>query len=239
MTSVLVTGGSSGIGEALVRQLVASGCEVTFTFRQGRVKAEALSRATGAVGVHYDQRAPQSVSQLAALIRQGTFDGLVHNAGEPVPRQLLLRTDAEQFLAYQVAALHGTLATSCAFAEQARCRGAGGAIVTVLSSVTLGVPPAKLASYVTSKHALLGLTKSMAVEFVRYGVRVNAVSPGMTRTDFNAELPQRFIEQLESALPLQRLASVQEVAAVIQFLLSPEASYVTGANVPVTGGVAC
>lgn len=222
-----------------MRQLAASGWKVVFTFCRSQKEADALSQATGAAGIPYDQRAPQSVSQLAAVIREGAFDGLVNNAGEPVPRQLLLKTDAEQFLAYQLAALRGTLAFSCAFAEQAKRRRVGGAIVNVLSSVTLGMPPAKLASYVTSKHALLGLTKSMAVEFVRYGVRVNAVSPGMTRTDFNAELPQRFIEQVESTLPLQRLASVQEVASVIQFLLSPGATYVTGANIPVTGGAAC
>jgi NAD(P)-dependent dehydrogenase (short-subunit alcohol dehydrogenase family) len=111
--------------------------------------------------------------------------------------------------------------------------------VNVLTSYTLGMPPAKLATYVTSKHALLGLTRSMAVEFIRYGVRVNAVSPGMTRTDFLADLPQEFIEQVEAALPMERLATAAEVAAVIRFLLSPEASYINGANIPVCGGQAC
>lgn len=115
----------------------------------------------------------------------------------------------------------------------------GGAIVNVLTTYTLGVPPAKLAAYVTSKYALLGLTRSMAVEFIRYGVRVNAVSPGVTRTEFIADLPEMFVEQLEAGLPMRRLATPQEVAAVICFLLSVDASYINGANLPVTGGQSC
>ncbi|MGD0947519.1 MAG: SDR family oxidoreductase [Candidatus Binatia bacterium] len=112
-------------------------------------------------------------------------------------------------------------------------------VTGVLTSYTLGMPPAKLATYVTSKHASLGLTRSMAVEFIRYGIGVNAVSPGMTRTGFLADLPQQFIEQVEAALPMERLATAAEVAAVIRFLLSPEASYINGANIPVCGGQAC
>src|SRR5262249_19544334 len=111
--------------------------------------------------------------------------------------------------------------------------------VNVLTTYTLGLPPAKLSAYVTSKYALLGLTRSMAVEFVRYGVRVNAVSPGVTRTEFIADLPERFIEQMEAGLPMERIATPQEVASVICFLLSPEASYMTGVNVPVSGGQSC
>jgi 3-oxoacyl-[acyl-carrier protein] reductase len=239
MMKVLVTGGSRGIGAALVRRLVQEGHEVTFTFCHNEDNARSIATNSGARCVRYDQSAPDSVAALARHLREAEFDSLVNNASQPAQRRLLSKIAPEAFIAYQVAAVRGVLELSQAFAEQAKRRGAGGAIVNVLTSYTLGMPPAKLAAYVTSKHALLGLTRSMAVEFIRYGVRVNAVSPGMTRTDFLADLPQEFIEQVEAALPMERLATAAEVAAVIRFLLSPEASYINGANIPVCGGQAC
>lgn len=236
---VLITGGSGGIGAALVRRLRAAGHAVVFTHCRNADAAAALAAETGADTVVYDQTAPESVDALAARLREGSFDGLVNNAAQVWPRQLLLKTDVDAFLRYQADALRGVFALGRAFAEQAKRAGTPGAIVTVLSSVTLGMPPAKLTPYVTSKYALLGLTRSMAVEFVRYGVRVNAVSPGMTRTDFNAELPERFLEQVAAGLPMERLATPDEVAAAIAFLLSPEASYLAGTNLPITGGQGC
>lgn len=239
MSRILVTGGSGGIGEALVRRLRGDGHDVVFTFCRGAERARRLEEATGARPVRYDQSSTALVQDLASLVRKGDFDALVNNGGEPPKRQLLVKTDADQFMACQVNALRGVLELSNAFAARARERQTGGAIVNVLTTYTLGVPPAKLAAYVTSKYALLGLTRSMAVEFIRYGVRVNAVSPGVTRTEFIADLPEMFVEQLEAGLPMRRLATPQEVAAVICFLLSLDASYINGANLPVTGGQSC
>jgi 3-oxoacyl-[acyl-carrier protein] reductase len=239
VSRILVTGGSGGIGEALVRRLRGDGHDVVFTFCRGAERARRLEEATGARPVRYDQSSTALVQDLASLVRKGDFDALVNNGGEPPKRQLLVKTDADQFMACQVNALRGVLELSNAFAARARERQTGGAIVNVLTTYTLGVPPAKLAAYVTSKYALLGLTRSMAVEFIRYGVRVNAVSPGVTRTEFIADLPEMFVEQLEAGLPMRRLATPQEVAAVICFLLSLDASYINGANLPVTGGQSC
>jgi NAD(P)-dependent dehydrogenase (short-subunit alcohol dehydrogenase family) len=239
MMKTLITGGSSGIGAALVRRLAQEGHEVTFTFCHHENKASSVAGDSRARYVHYDQTAPDSVAALARRIREAEFDFVVNNACQPAQRQLLSKIDGEAFIAYQAAAVRGVLELSQAFAEQVRRRGASGAIVNVLTSYTLGMPPAKLAMYVTTKHALLGLTRSMAVEFIRYGIRVNAVSPAMTRTAFLAGLPEQFLEQVEATLPIERLATAAEVAAVIHFLLSAEASYINGANIPVSGGQAC
>jgi NAD(P)-dependent dehydrogenase (short-subunit alcohol dehydrogenase family) len=239
VTRVLVTGGSSGIGEALVRRLTGEGQQVVFTFCRSEAKACAVAEATGAESVRYDQSSMRSVEELAAVVRAGKFDALVNNASQTVQRQLLRKTEPESFVTYQITALRGVLVLATAFAEQVRQRGGPGCIVNVLSSYTLGMPPPKLAAYVTSKHALLGLTRSMAVEFIRYGIRVNAVSPAMTRTGFIADLPEQFIAELEASLPMARLAGPEEVASVIRFLLSPEASYINGANIPIAGGQVC
>ncbi|HVN86449.1 MAG TPA: SDR family oxidoreductase [Candidatus Binatia bacterium] len=236
---VLLTGGNSGIGEATVRRLIADGHHVVFTFCRNPDKARVVADATGAEPRHYDQASAESVAELADVVRAGEFQALVNNASQPAERRLLLKTDVEAFLAYQMVALRGLFVLSRTFAEQVKQRGGAGAIVNVLTSYTLGMPPAKLAAYCTSKHALLGLTRSMAVEFIRYGVRVNAVAPGMTRTDFIGDLPAAFIEQVEQGLPMGRLATALEVAGVIRFLLSPDAAYVNGANLPITGGQEC
>lgn len=239
MTRILVTGGSSGIGAATVRFLTERSHDVVFTFCRNEAHAEAVRKGTGATPLHYDQAVPESVAALRAKVASGDFDGLVNNAAQPTPRRLLTKIEPEEFVAHQSDAVRGVLALSTAFASRAKERGAGGAIVNVLSSVTLGVPPAKQAPYVTAKYALLGLTRSMAVEFLRIGVRVNAVSPAMTDTAFNADLPERFVQELAASLPMGRLATPAEVAGVIGFLLSPEAGYITGANVPIAGGQAC
>ena len=89
------------------------------------------------------------------------------------------------------------------------------------------------------KHALLGATKAWAAEFPRYGIRVNPVSPSMTRTNYLSDLPERLLQMLEEDLPLKRLAQPEEVARTIAFLLSPDASYIHGTNLPITGGAAC
>jgi 3-oxoacyl-[acyl-carrier protein] reductase len=236
---VVVTGGSGGIGAATVRHLCAQGHQVTFTYCRHQSQAEAVRNATAASAMHYDQADRDSVAALAALLREQPFDALVNNAARPSPRRLLLKTDPEEIVGYQAEALRGVLALSTAFATQIKQRGTSGAIVNVLSSVTLGIPPAKQAAYVSTKYALLGLTRSMAVEFIRYGVRVNAVAPAMTDTAFNGDLPERFVAELAAGLPMGRLARAAEVAGTIGFLLSPEASYITGANIPVAGGQAC
>ncbi len=239
MSRALVTGGSSGIGASVVRRLRAAGSEVIFTYCRGGERAEALAAETGARAVAYDQSSAASIEELAALIAKEDLDVLINNASGIPPKKLLLKTGADEFMGYVSESLRGVLRLSSAFAARARDRGNGGTIVNVLTSYVLGMPPAKLSAYVTSKHALLGLTRSMAVEFLRYGVRVNAVSPSVTRTSFISDLPDRFVEQLEAGLPMGRLATADEVAAVIEFLISPAATYLNGVNIPIAGGQTC
>jgi 3-oxoacyl-[acyl-carrier protein] reductase len=111
-----------------------------------------------------------------------------------------------------------------------------GKIVFMLSSVCHGVPPKALAHYTTTKYALLGLMKALAAEYADKHISINAVSPSMTDTSFLSELPGKLVELSAAAHPLKRNASTQDIAPVIKFLLSPDADFITGANIPVTGG---
>jgi len=111
-------------------------------------------------------------------------------------------------------------------------------VVLVLSSVTLGIPPKYLSMYTVVKYAQLGLMRALAAECAEYGVSVNAVSPSMIDTPLLSDVPRHLIELSATQNPMGRNASVPEVTAAIAYLLSPSACFVSGANIPVTGGSA-
>ncbi|WP_028025152.1 SDR family NAD(P)-dependent oxidoreductase [Enterovibrio calviensis] len=111
-----------------------------------------------------------------------------------------------------------------------------GRVVFVLSSVTLGMPPAAMADYNIAKYAQLGLMRSLAAEFGTKGVRVNAVSPSMVDTPFLQDIPDNMVIQNAAAHPMRRNATSEEVASAVVFMLSDGAEYINGVNLSVTGG---
>src|SRR5205823_4243865 len=106
------------------------------------------------------------------------------------------------------------------------------AMVFVLSSVTLGVPPAEKSPYTSAKYGLLGLARTLAAELSSRQIRVNCVSPGFVETSLTAHVDPRVKEMIARSVPLKRLASPEDVSAAVAYLLSPEAAYVTGVNFP-------
>lgn len=111
-----------------------------------------------------------------------------------------------------------------------------GRIVAMLSAVTLGMPPKFMASYVTVKYALLGLIKSMAIEYADKGITVNAISPNMMETQFLNEIDERIVEMNKEQSVMKRNTKVDETVAGIMFLLSENAGYINGVNLNMTGG---
>ena len=111
-----------------------------------------------------------------------------------------------------------------------------GRVVFILTSNCIGVPPKALSHYTTTKFALLGLMRSLAAEYADKSICINAVSPTMTETSFLIDFPNKLVEMTAAAHPQKRNAITKDIAPVIKFLLSKETAFITGANIPITGG---
>ena len=111
-----------------------------------------------------------------------------------------------------------------------------GRVITILSSVVLGVPPKALTQYTTVKYALLGLMKALANEYATKRITVNCISPSMVETQFLSQINDRFIELTAESHPLKRIATVLDIIPSILMLMADDAAYINGVNIPITGG---
>jgi 3-oxoacyl-[acyl-carrier protein] reductase len=238
----LVTGASRGIGAAVARALAARGIAVAVNYYKSADEAaghvQAIRQAGGtAVAVQADVRDGEEVARLVQRVHEelGGIHLVVNAAIGELGQARFVDLEWPAFqrhLEYQLkAAVH-----VCQAAYPLLKAGGGGAIVNVLSQVTAGVPPANMADYVAAKYALYGLSKALAVEWAPDGIRVNTVSPGLTRTALTEHYHERLFKAEAGRTPLRRLASVEDVASAVAFLLGDESAFLTGVNVPVTGG---
>jgi NAD(P)-dependent dehydrogenase (short-subunit alcohol dehydrogenase family) len=240
----IVTGGGSGIGAATARLLAREGAAVLVADLDGEAAdqvASGIEREGGrSVGYRADVTAAADVESMVArtLDEWGRLDVAVNNAGTPGTYAPLPEQDLEGW--QRTVAVNLTGVFLCLRAEiAAMVAGDGGAVVNVASAAGL-MGFANLPAYVASKHGVVGLTKSVALEYARAGVRVNAVCPGNVRTP----MLESFVGGDEQALlgmgkvtPMGRLAEPDEIARAIVWLCSDAAGFVTGHALAVDGGV--
>lgn len=227
--SVFVTGGNRGIGLAIAQRLAADGEAVTVTYRGGQPPA-------GLHAVRCDVTDSASVDAAvdAAETEHGPVEVLVANAGL-TRDQLALRMSDEDFA--DVLNTNLTGAFRCARrASKSMLRAKRGRIIFVGSVVAL-LGSAGQANYAASKAGLVGMARSLARELGSRGITVNVVAPGFVETDMTAVLSDERRAQISANIPLGRFASPQEVAGAVSFLASPDAAYLTGAVLPVDGGL--
>jgi NAD(P)-dependent dehydrogenase (short-subunit alcohol dehydrogenase family) len=240
---VLVTGALTGIGRATAVLFAKQGADVVVSGRrdtEGRELVREL-RALGANAefIHADVRVDEEVRNLIdqTVARFGRLDIAVNNAGTEGLKGLVTEQTAETYAATFDTNVLGVL-LSMKHEQRVMVAQGSGSIVNV-SSAYGSIGAAGASVYVASKHAVEGLTKSAALEMAGTGVRVNVVAPGTTDTGMLTRFTNTDENKaaLVSTVPFNRLATPEEIAQVIAFVASPEASYMTGASIPVDGGM--
>lgn len=237
--TAVVTGGARGIGLAVVGRLAELGAHVVICdVEAGAAAAASLSKEGSAVEyLHLDVREPAMVAEVMAGIAENNdgIDVLVTSAGVTLHGPSLEVDPA----AWQRVLDVNTNGTFWCAREAARHMGKGPGSIVFIGSISgeiANVPQAQTA-YNVSKGAVHVMAKCLAVELAKNNIRVNAVAPGFVLTDLTKDgVPQEWMDKWESMTPLGRLAKPEEIAAVVAFVASDAASYVTGAVIPVDGG---
>jgi 3-oxoacyl-[acyl-carrier protein] reductase len=239
--TALVTGGSRGIGAAVVRELAAKGANVLFTFVKSRDAADALEAEwkdfePSVKGFECDSRNAESVNVLVDTVLrdfQG-IDILVLNAGVTRDQYLMMMSD-DDFDKVIDTNLYGAFRFVKAV-SRSMMAAKSGAIVAI-SSVAAHFGTAGQANYCASKGGLEAFCRALAAELSPKGVRVNVVTPGFIDTEMTAKMPRQIKQSAKERVLLKRFGRAEEVAKVVCFLASDEASYIVGQSIVVDGGL--
>jgi len=239
---VLVTGSGRGIGAEITRVLSSAGASVIINYVKDSESANKIADDINkdnpgrAIVVKADVSDSIQVRKMFSDIRGrfGEIDVLVNNASPSLDNKGLLSSDWSDFEKHINTLVKGAYNCSLEAVESMKKKGRG-KIVNILSSI-IYKPQRSMASYITAKFGLLGMTKSMALELAPFNITVNSISPGMTDTALMAHLPDNVKKVAGAKLPLKRIATPTDIARVVEFLISDYADYLTGVDIPVCGG---
>ena len=239
--AAIVTGGTRGIGRAIVLMLANEGADVAFTYlKSAKVADELVKEIEGlgrkALALQIDVRDFQKSKELVEKVKLtfGRLDILVNNAGITKDKALMLmaKEDWQDVIDTNLGGTFNVTRNAIVtFLKQKK-----GNIFTI-TSVSGIAGMSRQVNYASSKAGIIGFTKSLAKEVAGLGVRVNAVAPGFVETDMVSGLKEEYKNQLTAMIPLSRFGKVSDVSGVVKFLLSEAASYITGQTIVVDGGL--
>lgn len=237
----LVLGGSSGIGAAITRELARRGADVLFSYRNVEVATRLLgeldadpNRQVDAVALDFEAIDGLRERIDEALARFGPIDSIVHTGFGSIPQKTLSRgsfADYESAFRRAIAPIYEASRAGLPHLQER-----GGSIVAVSSIVTQETPPPAWSAYTVAKSALVGLIRSLAVELGPWNIRANLVSPSWCETDANRAAAPRIRDEMIARSPLGRVATPDDVARTVAFLVSRESAFITGHDLPVCGG---
>ncbi|MCC6191311.1 MAG: SDR family oxidoreductase [Anaerolineales bacterium] len=240
---VLVTGSGGGLGSGIARRFGQAGASVAAHYRSSRAAAEAVARDIEARGgraaaLAADLTDPAAAARLieAVVTAFGQLDVLINNAGANFPLVSVLDTTPAQWDEMLANNLRSVFLCTQAAARQMIAQGSGGAIVN-LTSIEAENPAPMHSHYDASKGGVLQYTRASAYELGAYGIRVNAVAPGLIWREGLEQAWPEGVERWQRTAPLKRLGRAEDVADACLFLASPAARWITGASLTVDGGV--
>jgi 3-oxoacyl-[acyl-carrier protein] reductase len=237
----LVTGGSRGIGRAIVKGLAAEGAKVTFVYKGSAEAAHALAHEVVAAGgfaqaVQGDVKDAAAASKIVeeVLATHKRIDILVNNAGI-IRDDLFVRMEPDAWSSVLATNLDGTV-NFCKATAYPMMKQRGGRIVNI-SSVAADFVNMGQTNYAASKGAVNSFTRALAVELASRGVTVNAVAPGFIETDMSEAVRNKAGDLIKKLIPMRRVGTPEDIAAVVVFLASAAGAYVTGQVITVDGGL--
>jgi len=239
--NILITGATGGIGNAIAEKMKGENHILLLNYCQAENKKGNLEKGFGKENKNTwffkaDLTIEKEVERMMNEISKiGDVDIIIHCVSLPLERGELIQkgpADFQRHFDLQVKSLLGILKRTIPQMKKNKF----GRIITVITEGVIGKPPSNLADYVTAKYALLGFSKCLAVEYGKFNITCNSVSPGLTETALTEDFPNKLKEIVAAQTPLGRICKKEDIAGVVKFLCSDEAGFINGENIAVNGG---